>query len=337
VSPLHLALETVNDYADLFLGWPHAEGLTSHASAQPDGDGFLVQRSDGRQLTVGASGQVNHSIGSPRVPRVEAILGVRKWTLVDATSEEMHGVLADLKWNVAEHDEVELVVRRAAISFYREHALYEVLSRRKATMAFQQYYFLHHPGGIVRPLDGKSQPIHETNNDERPTFAGDEDAADYLRFFCWATRADEGRFLIVERFRDIPWEKAIDKNDRQKVLRNLKPVSVAPAAANAGKGTTWSGSASVSYGRALFVALFSISPNGRVDMTDDTPVVGELPVREFQPGKLTIERTLTGHGEPETYLDTYPTASQQPNGSLVECRPEQFLKQIEARHADPSR
>lgn len=297
LSPLHLTRETAGDYAVLFLGFP-TDGLTRDASTAPDRAGFLVRQSDGRQLLIPLNGHL--PIGMARVPRVAAILGVKEWTTIAAESEEAQAVLQSLHWGGSLHENMEFLLRKANISFYREHGLFELLTRRKAAITFQQYYFLWHPKWtVVRPLYGESQPIHQANSEERPLLATETAVAEYLRFFCWATGADQGRFLPVERFRDIPWAKAPSDRDRQTVARQLKPIGVTAAAAQGEHDSAWDCSATVAYGRNVFKASFVVSGTGLVQMTDDQPLDGPLPITRLEPARLTADGFLASGGDPQ--------------------------------------
>ena len=237
------------------------------------------------------------------------------------------GRKSDLEANVT------LIVRRADIPFYREHRLYEILARRDTAATYQQYYFLRHSSGSVRPLYGDSQAIHQTNRDEAPILSTASAAADYLRFFCWAVRGADGPFLIVEHFRDIPWERAPQHDARENVMRHIQPIQAARRSSE-GADHYWHCSATVLYGRHLFSATFSVSDSGRVEMPTDVPVRGELPVTQFHQDKLTIEKSLTDSHEPITYLDEFTSATP---GEPLDCSPEQFLAKVGVHDGDTSR
>ena len=178
------------------------------------------------------------------------------------------------------------------MSFYKKHKLYEVLNRQFTDTWYRQSYLLHQPGSVL-PLDGSSIPIHRVNSEETPLFASetpDEDVKDYLRFFSSAIRGEHGRFLIVERFRAIPWRKAPSEQESKITLKNLSLTKEKTEA-----GNTWKLVANVVYGNALFEAEFSVSTSGSVEMKSDKPIASQLSL-------LDPEAIET---EPTTYLDQY--------------------------------
>lgn len=128
-------------------------------------------------------------------------------------------------------------------------------------------------------LDGSSAPIHDANEAD-PIKVTEQNALDYLRFFCYFVHGDEGPFLIIE---DIG-HPALDKDKLADDTRKVIEDALRPAAF---EGTTAEGafeaSAMVLYGNALFSARFSMTENGMIEMIDDEPVAAELPVRKVKP------------------------------------------------------
>jgi hypothetical protein len=332
LAPLHLNKDTVHDYIDLCFAWHPGDQPTHHAAERDDGT-FQVEAAGHPDRIVSRSGRITPPIDIRPLahvrafPRVRAIAGVRAWTAVDPKSTEMTRLLKAV--DVDEVPAIRLRARKADVSFYRTHSIYELLAWRTGVQHIQQYYFIHHPDGIVRPLDGDTRLIHDINRIEPPQFATGKDAADYLRFFCWATRAIEGRFHVVERIRDISWDDAPPGDVRDKILAQLKPVSADRAGAN------WECSATLAYGNHLFLASFTIPPDGAVEMIEDSRLVDKaLPIRETEPSRLTVRSTLTDHDLPSTYLDSESAPPNDPATPLVDCSAAQVLEMLGLHHDD---
>lgn len=140
------------------------------------------------------------------------------------------------------------------------------------------FWFLAKQGKMFL-LDGTSAPIHEAN-EAGPVKVTEENALDYLRFFCYFVHGDEGPFLIVE---DIN-HPAIDQAKLQDATRKVIEGALRPAAF---EGKTKEGalesSALVLYGNALFSARFSMTQNGMIEMVDDEPIAADLPVKKIKP------------------------------------------------------
>jgi len=140
------------------------------------------------------------------------------------------------------------------------------------------FWFLAKQGRMFL-LDGSSAPIHDANEAD-PVKVTEQNALEYLRFFCYFVHGDEGPFLIVENI-DHP---AIDKTKLDDSKRKVLEEAIRPAAF---EGKTDSGnleaSAMVLYGNALFSARFSMTENGMIEMTDDEPVAADLPVKKIKP------------------------------------------------------
>jgi hypothetical protein len=57
--------------------------------------------------------------------------------------------------------------------------------------------FLLNGADHAYPLDGSNAPVYAANEEEQIEIT-EETAEDYLRFFCFAVRGDEGPFLLYE-------------------------------------------------------------------------------------------------------------------------------------------
>lgn len=140
------------------------------------------------------------------------------------------------------------------------------------------FWFLAKQGRMFL-LDGTSAPIHDANEAD-PVKVTEQNALDYLRFFCYFVHGDEGPFLIIE---DIN-HPAIDRAKLDDAKRTVMEGALRPAAfeGRTDKGSL-EASAMVLYGNALFAARFSMTENGMIEMIDDEPVAADLPIIKIKP------------------------------------------------------
>lgn len=138
-------------------------------------------------------------------------------------------------------------------------------------------YFLTAQGNLYR-LNGTSPPIHEVNA-MAPVRITEENVLDYLRFFCFFVRGEEGPFLVAETM-DNPYIPGnMDEKTRTVFQGTLRPATY--------EGKNEQGfylcDAIVFYSNALFIANFAIQPSGMIEMLDDDPVAVDLPVKVEAP------------------------------------------------------
>lgn len=140
-------------------------------------------------------------------------------------------------------------------------------------------YYLTYKGELTR-LDGTSPPIHMINA-EAPIKITDENVLDYLRFFCFFVRGEEGPFLISETMDTYGMPDNMDAATRKAIEGVLRPSSY--------EGKNAEGhylcDAIVFYSNALFLSNFAIQPSGMIEMMEDDPLVTDLPVRVNCPVK----------------------------------------------------
>lgn len=138
-------------------------------------------------------------------------------------------------------------------------------------------YYLTLQGNLYR-LNGTSPPIHEVNS-QAPIKITEDNVLEYLRFFCFFVRGEEGPFLIAESVDDPDIPKNMDPQTRTVMEGVLR-------------GATYEGQNEkgeflcdgvVFYANALFLANFSVQPGGMIEMLNDEPVAGDLPIRVDAP------------------------------------------------------
>lgn len=134
-------------------------------------------------------------------------------------------------------------------------------------------YFLQVNNRLVR-LRGGSIPIHEVNT-SAPLRLTAENVLEYLKFFCFFVRGDEGPFYLLERGDHPILTFEIDEATQDTFDALAQP----PRYEGQNENDDFLCSAVVFYGAAIFEASFAVQPSGMVEMLDDDPVEINLPVR----------------------------------------------------------
>lgn len=138
-------------------------------------------------------------------------------------------------------------------------------------------FYLTDQGNLFR-LNGTSPPIHEVNA-KAPIKVTEENVLEYLRFFCYFVRGEEGPFYIAEDMADPNMPQDMDDTTRSVIEGTIR-------------GATYEGKneqghmmcdAVVFYSNALFFANFAVQPSGMIEMLDDEPIAADLPVKVDQP------------------------------------------------------
>lgn len=138
-------------------------------------------------------------------------------------------------------------------------------------------YYLTDQGNLYR-LNGTSPPIHEVNA-KAPIRVTEANVLEYLRFFCFFVRGEEGPFLIAESIDDPYIPKDADPQTRSVIEGTIRPATY--------EGRNEQGfflcDAVVYYSNAMFIANFAVQPGGMIEMLDDEPIAADLPVKVEAP------------------------------------------------------
>lgn len=138
-------------------------------------------------------------------------------------------------------------------------------------------YYLTDQGTLFR-LNGTSPPIHEVNA-KAPIKVNEQNVLDYLRFFCFFVRGEEGPFLIAESMQDPYIPQTDDAKTKAVIEGTVRPASY--------EGRNEQGyymcDAVVYYSNALFIATFAVQPGGMIEMLNDEPIAADLPVKVDAP------------------------------------------------------
>lgn len=134
-------------------------------------------------------------------------------------------------------------------------------------------YYLTDQGNLYW-LNGTSPPIHEVNA-KAPVKITEDNVLEYLRFFCFFVRGEEGPFLIAESMDDTYVPKDLEPKAQSVIEGTIRPATY--------EGRNEQGhflcDAVVYYSNALFIANFAVQPGGMIEMMDDEPIAADLPVK----------------------------------------------------------
>lgn len=134
-------------------------------------------------------------------------------------------------------------------------------------------YYLTDQGNLF-PLNGTSPPIHEVNA-KAPIKVTEENVLEYLKFFCFFVRGEEGPFYIAESMDDPNMPANMDDTTRSVIEGTIREASF--------EGVNEQGhflcDAVVFYSNALFIANFAVQPTGMIEMLDDEPIAADLPAK----------------------------------------------------------
>lgn len=162
------------------------------------------------------------------------------------------------------------------LPFYKQVALVRLRDTNWDPSHLNVFY-LTHKGELTR-LDGTSPPIHQTNA-EAPIKLNEDNILDYLRFFCFFVRGEEGPFLVSETMDTYGLPQNMDEGTSKAVEGVLRPATY--------EGKNGDGhymcDAIVFYSNALFLANFAIQQSGMIEMLEDDPLVQDLPVKVDAP------------------------------------------------------
>lgn len=162
------------------------------------------------------------------------------------------------------------------LPFYETVALIRVRDPNWVNRKLNIYY-LTDQGNLFR-LNGTSPPIHEVNA-KAPIKVNEKNVLEYLRFFCFFVRGEEGPFYIAESMDDPNIPVDMDGTTRSVIEGTVRGANFA--------GMNEQGhflcDAVVFYSNALFIANFAIQPTGMIEMLDDEPIAADLPVKVETP------------------------------------------------------
>ncbi len=160
---------------------------------------------------------------------------------------------------------------RARLPFYGEHELFDLLLH--GVQGIERAVLLRSPSHM-QWLDGQSSPIHAVNELESLQLT-EETVLDYVRFFLFAIRGDQGAFVLIEDPGELTAascgaaEQAGEPATRLAAARaKWQPLHV-DGHADDGR---FRAQATVAYAGGLFASVFAVKRNGEIEMVDDQPI-----------------------------------------------------------------
>lgn len=131
-------------------------------------------------------------------------------------------------------------------------------------------YYLFLDDTLYR-LNGRAYAMQEVNS-VAPLKLTESNVLDYLRFFTFFVRGDDGQFAIVEDMESPYIPHDIDQHSRKALEKYIRPAEI--------EDKTEQGSflctALVYYATSLFIGKFDVSVTGQIEMLGDEPVAADL-------------------------------------------------------------
>jgi hypothetical protein len=161
------------------------------------------------------------------------------------------------------------------MTFYKQVALIRLRDQGWGKENLNVYY-LTLKGELTR-LDGTSPPIHQMNADAHIEL-NESNILDYVKFFCFFVRGEEGPFLVSETMETYGLPE-MDETTKKAVSGVLRDATY--------EGKDDDGhylcDAIVFYSNALFLSNFRIQQSGMIEMLEDDPLIQNLDVRVDMP------------------------------------------------------
>lgn len=198
------------------------------------------------------------------------------WTPVDG--DELKGFIervtpVDGKYKLSE-DTAKIAWK--TLPFYEHVAMIRIKDSSWSNQALTLFY-LTDEGNLFR-INGTSPPIHEVNA-KAPIRITEENVLDYLRFFCYFVRGEDGPFYLAETMDDPIMPKDMDDTTRSVLEGSMRPATL--------EGMDENGNflceAIVFYANGLFIAKFSVQPSGMIEMLSDEGITADLKSRVDSP------------------------------------------------------
>ena len=175
-------------------------------------------------------------------------------------------------------------IKTQTLSFYPGA---EILACRDPSWApANLFIYALKQGSSLCWLNGTSPPIKEFNAAGNLSLS-DENALDYLKFFCFFVRGEEGPFYVVDSLNapylpDIIRDGA-DAGALPAVRTRFQERYQSPRQFGKSGDGKWRISATIYYSNAVFVGDFLVGADGMVDMADDTPILADIAAKISAP------------------------------------------------------
>ncbi len=171
--------------------------------------------------------------------------------------DRLHGISAKRIKIVQFSDELSFYPGYRWVRCYVEQTVYDRIAGGMISCLWNSF------ADRVVILDGTISPIHQFNQEGVLTLKTDDQAKDYLRFFCECVWGEDGPFHIYE----IPHDSdSYEIKECSKSIESVKSVE---------KGLSqWEIKAHIIYSDSVFESTLLVHENGLVKMTSDEPIKG---------------------------------------------------------------
>jgi len=243
-------------------------------SERPPSQGVAARPRNARPATP----TTNDGGGDEAVPVY--VEPAHRWTKVEKETslDDLLAQLAPIDGQLSlepEHTRVDAT----SLSWYRDTVLLRVTSTAWPIKHLAAYYLAEvTKNKNLYRLSGTASPIHEVNA-RVPIRLNEDNVLDYVRFFCYFVRGDEGPFYIAEDPDRLNLPPSIDPHVHDLLAEVLRPATYK----GRGDGGVFLCDATVFYGNSLFRSTFGVRPTGMIEMLTDEPIPEGLPIRTYSP------------------------------------------------------
>lgn len=191
------------------------------------------------------------------------------WRTANAELRQLIAQLGRIDGKYPIYNDTTIAV--TSLPFFDHVALLYIRDSRWKPESLSVYFLIDKKGALYR-LSGSSEPIH-TVNAAVPPILTEHTVRDYIWFFGFFVRGEEGPFLVVESTGDTFFPK---NPDLVKTLqKHIRPIHLTQVNTDG----SFSLDAVVYYSNALFRANFKVHKTGVIEMSEDTPLAANLPAR----------------------------------------------------------
>lgn len=166
--------------------------------------------------------------------------------------------------------------RVVTLSFYEDAKVYELLIAPEQGVA--RTLVVQASGDTLVFFDGTSPMIHEYNATRGIDLSNKDKALQYLHFFCAFVRGEEGAFNVISDPSVLKVRCTASSSDVADTIDNLQQTKIGEWT-GAESPNKWEIHTNILYGDAVFKAHFAIQDSGMIEMLEDDPIAGDLPVR----------------------------------------------------------
>ena len=281
-----LAADQGNATAQFNLGWAYEKGRGVKRSISAALDWYKKAASQGHEKAAESlkrlNGDDSRDNSSDLVFRSyrNPLSSIDPATWTRLTKADASPIVKNLVQRISSNqfpsdDDVSIAERR--LTAYKDLRFLEVQLRKGQKNFFG--YCLWSTNEFV-PLNGVAQPLHDLSARRELDIFSQASANEYIYLFVNTLIAENGRFLLIDNIKDIPFTEDIDKDSRKVLLDGLVPLTfVSPEwDEKTGQIKSFHFKGTILYGNAVFMAQFRFRPTGAIEMFDDEPLMGNLPI-----------------------------------------------------------